>query len=214
MTIEIKEKKQAEQKRSWYDNGSRAHLLHHHSSSDENQSGHIQEDALRPSAPSNSQLWIPARRLKGDFSTGWCKLSYLSFNQNFFGQQKVLLLLDWPAKSPDLSPIENIWALMDRKITQNPAMTLEELREKTAAVWLEVCSAQTCRNLYESMKNRLQLWIGNPGARIRKWTSIQSIFCCSSCIFHIRELSSVYFLFLWSTIFWIFSLRYSNWEIS
>ena len=39
---------------------------------------------------------------------------------DMFGREKVLLLQNWPPKSPDLNLIENIWGLMKKDISKQP----------------------------------------------------------------------------------------------
>lgn len=39
-------------------------------------------------------------------------------------------LLDWTASSPDMSPIEAIWGIMKKKLRQNPARTVPELKTR------------------------------------------------------------------------------------
>lgn len=34
-------------------------------------------------------------------------------------------VLDWPAKSPDLNPIENLWGFMDREVERRCPVNLE-----------------------------------------------------------------------------------------
>ena len=40
--------------------------------------------------------------------------------------------LPWPARSPDLSPIEHVWVMMKRELTLSlePATTIAELRQQ------------------------------------------------------------------------------------
>ena len=44
-------------------------------------------------------------------------------------------LLDFPAYSPDLNPIENLWNDMARRVEARPASTVEELQDVIAEEW-------------------------------------------------------------------------------
>lgn len=51
-------------------------------------------------------------------------------------QQANIEVLPWPAKSPDLSPIENIWSEMEHRINNHPDDPIPTNRvELRAAVW-------------------------------------------------------------------------------
>lgn len=64
-------------------------------------------------------------------------------------------VLDWPPQSPDLNPIENLWALVKRRVwTQNFSKTVD-LRAKIIHVWFHQLDKQLLETLALSMKNRL-----------------------------------------------------------
>ena len=74
----------------------------------------------------------------------------------------VNILDDWPAMSPDLNPIENLWAIMKRKVYELKPKTIDELCAAIFEVW-ESISSEMLKNLANSMQDRLQQVIANNG---------------------------------------------------
>lgn len=72
-------------------------------------------------------------------------------------KRKRIKILPWPAKSPDLNPIENLWALLKYRLYRRyttPAENNKELWKRVAEVWASI-TPETCENLVKSMPNRL-----------------------------------------------------------
>jgi len=83
--------------------------------------------------------------------------------QKWFEDQDIHVL-DWPAQSPDLNPIEHLWTTLKRKILdyEVPAKGVWELWEWASAEW-ENITAEDCQKLIESMSRRLQAVIKAKG---------------------------------------------------
>lgn len=71
-------------------------------------------------------------------------------------QSKQIPVLDWPACSPDLNPIENIWGWLTRKVYANGRQfdNVNELKDAIRKEWEEMPLHYT-QKLVLSMKNRL-----------------------------------------------------------
>ncbi|KAI3368028.1 hypothetical protein L3Q82_026857, partial [Scortum barcoo] len=65
-----------------------------------------------------------------------------------FLQDKGIDAMDWPARSPDLNPIEHIWDIMSRSIHQRhiAPQTVQELADALVQVWEEI-PQETIRHL-------------------------------------------------------------------
>ena len=86
--------------------------------------------------------------------------------QQFLNSQHINVL-DWPGNSPDLNPIENLWALLKTKVSQRQPSCLEEMRKVIKEVWVHELSPDYCLNLVSSMQRRLQEVIKNKGGHTK-----------------------------------------------
>ncbi|CDQ71516.1 unnamed protein product [Oncorhynchus mykiss] len=71
-----------------------------------------------------------------------------------FLQEEGIDAMDWPARSPDLNPIEHIWDIMSLSIQRHIApQTVQELADALIQVWEEI-PQETIRHLIRSMPRR------------------------------------------------------------
>lgn len=71
-----------------------------------------------------------------------------------FLQDNGVNLLEWPGNSPDLNPIENIWAYVQKLMPRRPPHNADELWEQVQRAWQSV-PTRVVRNVIDSMRRRL-----------------------------------------------------------
>jgi hypothetical protein len=73
-------------------------------------------------------------------------------------------VLDWPAQSPDLNPIENIWGYLKRRMASydTPADSIHQLWLRVEKEW-ENIPAELCKILINSMTSRVQAVLKSKG---------------------------------------------------
>lgn len=71
-------------------------------------------------------------------------------------------VMDWPASSPDLNPIENVWSILKRKVCRYKINNASELMSAIRREW-NLLSPEYARKLAESCTSRLQSVIDNDG---------------------------------------------------
>ena len=72
-------------------------------------------------------------------------------------------VLDWPANSPDLKPIQNLWGIVKRKMRDTRPNNAEELKAAIRATWASI-TPQQCHRLIASMPRRIAAVIHAKGA--------------------------------------------------
>lgn len=85
-----------------------------------------------------------------------------------FLEKQRFSVLEWPPYSPDLSPIENLWAIVKQKVHLQPVKTKEELLSRIKAIWKDDPAVKAaCQTLIESMPRRIQACIDAKGGRTK-----------------------------------------------
>ncbi len=69
-------------------------------------------------------------------------------------RRKRVRVLDWPACSPDLSPIENVWRILKRKMRQRRPRTVAHLKTCLQEKWDKI-TPETLHHLVSSVPKRL-----------------------------------------------------------
>ncbi len=81
-------------------------------------------------------------------------------------------VLDWPANSPDLNPIENLWGIVKRKMRDTRPNNADDLKAAIKATWASI-PPQQCHKLITSMPRRIEAVIKAKGAPTKYWVHIQ-----------------------------------------
>ncbi len=81
-------------------------------------------------------------------------------------------VLDWPANSPDLNPIENQWGIVKRKMRDTRPNNADDLKATVKETWASI-PPQQCHKLITSMPRRIEAVIKAKGAPTKYWVHIQ-----------------------------------------
>lgn len=66
--------------------------------------------------------------------------------------------LKWPAQSPDMNPIENLWAIVKRKVEVLQPKSKNELKEAIIQAWSEITPEITMKLVFSFKKRARQLY--------------------------------------------------------
>jgi hypothetical protein len=75
--------------------------------------------------------------------------------QAFLAAQKVQVVQHWPSNSPDLNPIENLWAWVQHRVNEQHITTVDGLKSAVQRAWRSV-PKRVLENLARSMPTRLK----------------------------------------------------------
>ena len=85
-----------------------------------------------------------------------------------FLQERNVSVLPWPAKSPDLNPIDYVWDLLDWRVRARaiPPRNVRELAGALGEEWGNI-SQQELANLVQSMRRRCTAVLNTAGGHTR-----------------------------------------------
>ena len=79
----------------------------------------------------------------------------------------VNMLEGWPATSPDLNPIENVWSLMSHRVSNEVCKTRDDLVRAVEDAWFAIPD-RVIDNLVLSFKRRLEKCVEVNGKKVQK----------------------------------------------
>ncbi len=83
-------------------------------------------------------------------------------------------VLDCPANSPDLNPVENLWSIVKRKMRNKRPKNADELKVTVKETWASI-PPQQCHKLITSMPRRIEAVFKAKGAPTKYWVHIQQM---------------------------------------
>ena len=89
---------------------------------------------------------------------------HMSKHTKAFLQENYLQIMDWPALSPDMNPIENVWAEISKKLDREKINNSDQLFAKISEIWENLMKNEEYRmSLIDSMPNRVKSLIESKG---------------------------------------------------
>lgn len=92
-----------------------------------------------------------------------CPIHRASTVREWFHNHPEVIVIPWPARSPDLNPIENLWGLMVQRWDSRNERSTEQLKTHCMEVWESFRGSEICGNMVGSMRKRLLDCIENNG---------------------------------------------------
>ncbi len=122
--------------------------------------------STQPSTRKNTSMLSSADKLYGDadfiFQQDLAPAHTAKGTKSWFNDHGVTVL-DWPANSPDLNPIENLWGIVKRKMRDTRPNNADELKATVKETWASI-PPQQCHKLITSMPRRIEAVIKAKGA--------------------------------------------------
>ena len=86
--------------------------------------------------------------------------------KRLFTENRVITIDPWPANSPDLNPIENVFSWMKREVEARGPLSEDELKSAIQEAWYSY-PEDSLELLFDTMPARLEEVINNGGGRLK-----------------------------------------------
>jgi len=86
--------------------------------------------------------------------------------KTYMQRARIESIEDWPRRSPDLNPIENLWGLMEKELKKLHITNSYHLKAALRNIWNRYTTPERLENLIDSMKDRMKKVKATKGAKI------------------------------------------------
>ena len=91
---------------------------------------------------------------------------HVSESSMAFFKKREIEVMDWPPNSPDLNPIENLWAILKKRLAAFTRTTVAKWKAEVEKEWDSI-SRDELSNLIDSMDRRIQSCIDEKGGHTK-----------------------------------------------
>ena len=91
---------------------------------------------------------------------------HVSYMTQEYLKKKGIIQVKWPANSPDINIIENIWSIVDNKLLKLNIQNTDEIKTALQTVWIDI-SNDIIEKLFGSLTGRLRQVINGRGFSCR-----------------------------------------------
>lgn len=96
-----------------------------------------------------------------------CSIHKSQLVTQWLAAQKDITVINWPSKSPDLNPIENLWGQMVLNWDPSDVRSKKNLDEEVIRTWEMMRYSDACSAMVRNMKGRLEQVIASEGHPLR-----------------------------------------------
>ena len=77
-----------------------------------------------------------------------------------FYKENNIVVIDWPAYSPDLNPIENVWTYIQGKLSGKKSISMKQIEIEIIKIWESIPKIQiekTCESIYDRIGDCIEM---------------------------------------------------------
>ena len=77
-----------------------------------------------------------------------------------FYKENNIVVIDWHAYSPDLNPIENVWAYIKGKLSGKKCIWMKQIEIEIIKIWEPIPKIQiekTCKSIYDKIGDCIEM---------------------------------------------------------
>ena len=111
-------------------------------------------DILETYLPTAFQRYPPVQLPKILYQHDNARPHVSTMTKSYLKRKRIKQII-WPANSPDMDIIENIWSIIDNRLLKSTINNVDELINALQTTWIDI-SKETVLNLFESFPERVR----------------------------------------------------------